>query len=232
MGIRCADHVTPLYPQKLALTSPTGGGRSVGIVRSRTKATEFFFFFRLVVPSSVETTSLALIASIRPKLVPFIKLFASSVGTAVLFLLQKASLCFSCSVLTQLPPRYHGIVANVSHLHKAGESAGYCWIPGHLTLSGNQSGSDQWQCEHGTWGNVMPLMLKHTYAPVLLPGNQSGLLRESTNCELRNCSSKCDSPPSGPPGGRSYLITALSRSHSPDTWTLLGGKPAPLMPTP
>ena len=42
MGLRCADHVTPLYPQKLALTSPTGGGRSVGIVRSRTKATEFF----------------------------------------------------------------------------------------------------------------------------------------------------------------------------------------------
>jgi len=25
----------------MALTSPTGGGRSVGIVRSRTKATEF-----------------------------------------------------------------------------------------------------------------------------------------------------------------------------------------------
>jgi len=32
--------VTPLYPQKLALTSPTGGGRSVDIVRVRTKATE------------------------------------------------------------------------------------------------------------------------------------------------------------------------------------------------
>jgi hypothetical protein len=32
----------------LALTSPTSGGRSVGIVRLRTKATEFslvFFFF-------------------------------------------------------------------------------------------------------------------------------------------------------------------------------------------
>ena len=43
MGIRCADHMTPLYPQKLALTSPTGGGRSVGIVRSQTKATESFF---------------------------------------------------------------------------------------------------------------------------------------------------------------------------------------------
>jgi hypothetical protein len=33
--------VTTLYPQKLALTSLTGGGRSVGIVRSRTKAMEF-----------------------------------------------------------------------------------------------------------------------------------------------------------------------------------------------
>jgi hypothetical protein len=45
VGIRCADHVTPLYPQKLVLTSPTGGGRSVGIVRSRTKATEFSLVF-------------------------------------------------------------------------------------------------------------------------------------------------------------------------------------------
>ena len=41
VGTHCADHVTPLNPQKLALISPTGGGRSVGIVRSRTKATEF-----------------------------------------------------------------------------------------------------------------------------------------------------------------------------------------------
>jgi hypothetical protein len=30
-----------LYPQRLALTSPTSGGRSVGIVRLRTMATEF-----------------------------------------------------------------------------------------------------------------------------------------------------------------------------------------------
>jgi len=43
VGTRYADHVTPLYPQKLALTWPTGGGRSVGIVRVRTKATEFSF---------------------------------------------------------------------------------------------------------------------------------------------------------------------------------------------
>ena len=41
VGTRCADHVTPLYPQKLAQTSPTSGGRSVDIVRVRTKATEY-----------------------------------------------------------------------------------------------------------------------------------------------------------------------------------------------
>jgi hypothetical protein len=34
-----------LYPQKLTLTSPTSGGRSVGVVRLRTKATEFYSFF-------------------------------------------------------------------------------------------------------------------------------------------------------------------------------------------
>jgi hypothetical protein len=35
-----------LHPQKLALTSPTVGGRYVDIVRSRTKATELFIFKR------------------------------------------------------------------------------------------------------------------------------------------------------------------------------------------
>jgi hypothetical protein len=37
--------VHPLYPQKLAITSPTSGGRSVGIVRSRTQTMEFRVFF-------------------------------------------------------------------------------------------------------------------------------------------------------------------------------------------
>jgi hypothetical protein len=41
-GIRHANYATPLYPQKLGLTSPTSGGRSVSIVRLRTKATELF----------------------------------------------------------------------------------------------------------------------------------------------------------------------------------------------
>jgi hypothetical protein len=36
-----------LYPQKLAVTSPTSDGRSVGIVRSRTQATEFTLVYSL-----------------------------------------------------------------------------------------------------------------------------------------------------------------------------------------
>jgi len=57
VGTRCADHVTPLYPQKLALTSPTGGGRSVGIVRSRTKATEFIWIseYARLFPCTIST---------------------------------------------------------------------------------------------------------------------------------------------------------------------------------
>jgi hypothetical protein len=35
--------VAPSIRKKLTITSPTSGGRSVGIVRSRTKAMEFFF---------------------------------------------------------------------------------------------------------------------------------------------------------------------------------------------
>jgi hypothetical protein len=42
VGIRHAGHMSPLYPQKLALTSPTNGGRSVGIIRSRTQTTDLF----------------------------------------------------------------------------------------------------------------------------------------------------------------------------------------------
>jgi hypothetical protein len=34
-----------LYPQKLAVTSPTSGSRSAGILCSRTNATEFVLFF-------------------------------------------------------------------------------------------------------------------------------------------------------------------------------------------
>jgi hypothetical protein len=42
--IRCADHGAPSIRKKLALTSPTNGGRSIGIVRLRTKVTELVQF--------------------------------------------------------------------------------------------------------------------------------------------------------------------------------------------
>jgi hypothetical protein len=44
--------VLAINPQKLALTSPTGGGRSVGIVRSRTKAMEFSFSLLAINPQA------------------------------------------------------------------------------------------------------------------------------------------------------------------------------------
>jgi hypothetical protein len=40
-GVRSADRATSLYPQKLALTSPTSGGRA----RSRTKGNGVCFLF-------------------------------------------------------------------------------------------------------------------------------------------------------------------------------------------
>jgi hypothetical protein len=45
-GIRCTDHATPSILKKLALTSPTSGGRSVGIVRLRTKGHGVFLLFK------------------------------------------------------------------------------------------------------------------------------------------------------------------------------------------
>jgi hypothetical protein len=38
----------PLYPQKFAITSLTSGRRSVGVVRSRTKATELFIIIIII----------------------------------------------------------------------------------------------------------------------------------------------------------------------------------------
>jgi hypothetical protein len=41
IGIRHADHMAPSIYAKLALSSPTSGGCSIGIVRSETQAMEF-----------------------------------------------------------------------------------------------------------------------------------------------------------------------------------------------
>jgi hypothetical protein len=47
VGIRHADHVAPSIRKKLALTSPTSGGRSVGIVRSQTQDHGVFLYRRM-----------------------------------------------------------------------------------------------------------------------------------------------------------------------------------------
>jgi hypothetical protein len=43
VGILHTDNVAPSIRKKLAITSPTSGRRSVGIVRSRTQTMEFSF---------------------------------------------------------------------------------------------------------------------------------------------------------------------------------------------
>jgi hypothetical protein len=44
VGIRCTDQATPSIGKKLALTSPTSGGHSVGIIRLRTNSHEVFIY--------------------------------------------------------------------------------------------------------------------------------------------------------------------------------------------
>jgi hypothetical protein len=48
VGIRRTDHATLSVCKKLALTSPTSGCRSFGIVCSRTEATEFSLVFEVL----------------------------------------------------------------------------------------------------------------------------------------------------------------------------------------
>jgi hypothetical protein len=63
-----------IYPQKLALTSPTSGGRSVGIVRLRTKATELSLVFHhyanilqsLVIFCAIEPNTVLSLSSKQP----------------------------------------------------------------------------------------------------------------------------------------------------------------------
>jgi hypothetical protein len=60
VGIRHADHVAPSNPQKLALTSPTSHGRSVGIVRSRTQAAELVIWLICVILRYTTSWNLAM----------------------------------------------------------------------------------------------------------------------------------------------------------------------------
>jgi hypothetical protein len=57
VGTCCADHATPLYPQKSRHYFADSGGRSVGIVRLRTKATEFSLEFNRLKKYTVHTVT-------------------------------------------------------------------------------------------------------------------------------------------------------------------------------
>jgi hypothetical protein len=65
-----------LYPQKLALTSPTSRGRSVGIVRLRTQATELSFSFSLLLWTELQLSIHFII------ILNLLKIRSSSVGIA------------------------------------------------------------------------------------------------------------------------------------------------------
>jgi hypothetical protein len=61
--IHRADYADTLYPKKLELTSPTNGGPSVGIVRSRTGATEFFLNIYVKSAFAAQKNTLAFITN-------------------------------------------------------------------------------------------------------------------------------------------------------------------------
>jgi hypothetical protein len=70
------NNSTFLYPQKLALTSPTSGGRSVGIVRLRTKSRGVFlgvwlFLFLLFRPPFLRFKEAPLEDKLPPTLLNF-----------------------------------------------------------------------------------------------------------------------------------------------------------------
>jgi hypothetical protein len=67
-----------LHPQMLAQTSPAGGGRSVGIVRLRTKATEFvcLFLFNLNIIPPALVVSFLLYFPQNPVCIPLLPIYA------------------------------------------------------------------------------------------------------------------------------------------------------------
>jgi hypothetical protein len=101
-----------LYPQKLALASPISGGRSVGIVRSRTQATELVCFF------VVTLESLHAVKGIRDAEIEILVL---------IFLTLDAGEWQLHTPLAILPEK-HFIVLNRSSVCRAGLSIVTLWL--------------------------------------------------------------------------------------------------------
>jgi hypothetical protein len=120
-----------LYPQRLALTSPTSGSRSVGIVRLRTTATEFGY--SLIIISTDDCISSMEIKS-KNKIVCRFKVSLGEVGfenvkwvnclRIAFTVLNLAALLpeleISCQVT--LKPRFHALTRDINSM---GQSAAF-----------------------------------------------------------------------------------------------------------
>jgi hypothetical protein len=72
IGIRHADRVAPSIRKKLVIASPTSGGRSVGVVLSRTQAMEF----SLVLVSDIRIMSQGKIIKKKKNYIYLVQLFS------------------------------------------------------------------------------------------------------------------------------------------------------------
>jgi hypothetical protein len=131
--IHSADHTTPLYEQKLALTSLTSGGRSVGIVRSRTKA----IIIIIIAYSSVKRTQKAYRVSAS-------KMSSAAVGVLEARVRNKAQIrlrAFNfnlemvrrCSVLLYSEAEFafgHDGLTKLGHSSQVREEAVGTWVSG------------------------------------------------------------------------------------------------------
>jgi hypothetical protein len=104
-----------LYPQKLALTSPKSGGRSVGIVRSRNQATEFSFSFVPQRTFAQHYASLGFMSRYGDFHILILTLFCHLLH----FLQHRDSSVSLVSMLLTLPPQNLGSIFPPNQLHGA-----------------------------------------------------------------------------------------------------------------
>jgi hypothetical protein len=72
--------LTPVYPQKLALTSPASGGSSVGIVRSRIKATRLLLCYYFIIIVTFLVSLMCVVQVCPTHIIPLILII-----TAIIF---------------------------------------------------------------------------------------------------------------------------------------------------
>jgi hypothetical protein len=89
MGTQRADHVTTLYPQKMALTLPTTGVHSASTVRLQTKSHGVSFVFDLAQFYMEQTTKNRIKISTKPQRMNAINYKSSFVTFMALTIIMK-----------------------------------------------------------------------------------------------------------------------------------------------